>query len=115
MATVVGTLEVQFETATLMQAVTRPIPDTLPIVFTPDPAPLDLWSLLLDVPRMVGEWGPVIGIEWHVEIAPTLVPLPSALGMMASAMGAVAFLVMRARVDEPGPSASRKPRGHRAT
>lgn len=81
MATVLGELEIEFESATLTQLVER--------AAEPSTVEIDLWALALDLPALVDQWGPVTAIRWEVSLA--AVPVPASAWLLATALAWLAW------------------------
>lgn len=93
MAIVTGTLEVQFDEATLTQSIAVEV-DAVSVGPQSVLTPSELWSIVLDLPAQIAQWGAVTGIEWTVEVTPTVVGLPSSAWMLGGA-ALVMFAVVR--------------------
>ena len=84
MATVLGTLTLDFESATLTQIVERPIEAPMLAALS---EPLPLWELGLDMPALIAVWGPLEGLSWAVMVEPAVIPLPASVWLFSAALG----------------------------
>ena len=98
MATVMGTVELTFSEHLL----------TLELEHTVDfaqPAPLDLFLLVLDLPQFIEQFGPILSFDISVQLVENIavVPLPSAAYLFAGAL-AWLLLLRRRRNITPDPA-----------
>lgn len=84
MATVVGTVELEFGATTVTQTVTTPI---TPSVLTLGAEPTTLWTLGLDIPGLIVSLGPLTGFTWSVAVEPAAIPVPASVWLLATAIG----------------------------
>lgn len=85
MATVLGEVELTFANSTVYTV-------TVERAVEPDVFSVEIFRLVLDVPYLVAQWGPVTSLE--VSASFTAIPLPPSVWALATAL---AWLWMRAR------------------
>lgn len=90
MAIVTGNLSLELEGASIATQFRAPLDKPLDIVLLSQPAPV----LGIDLQALTALWGPLVSLQWSVEVEPLIIPLPAAVWLLGAA---VAFLALRVR------------------